>query len=164
MIRRVDVPWWAALLLSLAVVVLLLNVFSHRVFLMWLSPQCTYNVWIWGGAIQFEHHFVGCGTGTYPSYGFIAAEIPTGHWEGSWRFLPYSWKDAFAYHLEFPIYIPGVVLLAAALPSILLRTRRRQRRLLGLCEHCSYDLRGNTSGVCPECGTPIRKFDRKSEN
>ncbi len=22
----------------------------------------------------------------------------------------------------------------------------------GLCEHCGYDLRGNTSGVCPECG------------
>lgn len=23
------------------------------------------------------------------------------------------------------------------------------------CENCSYDLRGNVSGVCPECGQPI---------
>ena len=30
----------------------------------------------------------------------------------------------------------------------LLRTRR------GLCVHCGYDLRGNISGVCPECGKP----------
>jgi hypothetical protein len=26
----------------------------------------------------------------------------------------------------------------------------------GACRFCGYDLRGNTSGVCPECGTPIR--------
>ena len=23
------------------------------------------------------------------------------------------------------------------------------------CQHCGYDLSGNVSGVCPECGTPI---------
>ncbi len=23
------------------------------------------------------------------------------------------------------------------------------------CEHCGYNLRGNVSGVCPECGTPF---------
>lgn len=26
----------------------------------------------------------------------------------------------------------------------------------GYCKTCSYNLTGNTSGVCPECGTPIR--------
>jgi hypothetical protein len=36
-----------------------------------------------------------------------------------------------------------------------LRTRRlrRLRRQLGLCPACGYDLRGNVSGVCAECGT-----------
>ncbi len=23
------------------------------------------------------------------------------------------------------------------------------------CAHCGYSLRGNVSGVCPECGTPV---------
>lgn len=26
----------------------------------------------------------------------------------------------------------------------------------GKCRRCEYDLRGNVSGICPECGTPIR--------
>lgn len=25
-----------------------------------------------------------------------------------------------------------------------------------LCLHCGYELTGNTSGVCPECGESIR--------
>lgn len=29
------------------------------------------------------------------------------------------------------------------------------RRKSGLCESCGYDLTGNTSGTCPECGAKI---------
>ena len=25
----------------------------------------------------------------------------------------------------------------------------------GICPHCQYDLTGNVSGACPECGTPV---------
>jgi len=30
--------------------------------------------------------------------------------------------------------------------------RRRRRLKSGLCGKCGYDLTGNVSGVCPECG------------
>jgi hypothetical protein len=30
---------------------------------------------------------------------------------------------------------------------------RGTRGILGQCERCGYDLTGNVSGVCPECGT-----------
>ena len=50
------------------------------------------------------------------------------------------------------------VLATAALPAAAavrgaarLVARRRQARL-GLCRACGYDLRGNVSGACPECG------------
>jgi len=29
------------------------------------------------------------------------------------------------------------------------------RRITGLCPNCAYNLKGNVSGVCPECGTPV---------
>ena len=31
---------------------------------------------------------------------------------------------------------------------------RRRRRRRGLCITCGYNLEGNVSGVCPECGEP----------
>ncbi len=46
------------------------------------------------------------------------------------------------------------------LPIVLWINRRMRLRLLkekGLCVKCDYDLTGNVSGICPECGTPIEK-------
>jgi len=42
----------------------------------------------------------------------------------------------------------------AVLPIAWLRARRHWRPV-GHCRSCSYNLTGNTSGVCPECGNPI---------
>lgn len=48
-----------------------------------------------------------------------------------------------------------------ALPSFLLITivswlfwRREKGRHDPLCDDCGYDLRGSTTGICPECGHP----------
>ena len=32
---------------------------------------------------------------------------------------------------------------------------RRKRTAVGTCSACGYDLRGNRSGRCPECGRPL---------
>jgi hypothetical protein len=47
---------------------------------------------------------------------------------------------------------------AAALPpalGVVRRRRRRARAVPGACRNCEYDLTGNVSGVCPECGTQV---------
>ncbi|HSZ54660.1 MAG TPA: hypothetical protein VK797_03310 [Tepidisphaeraceae bacterium] len=56
------------------------------------------------------------------------------------------------------IVVPNclIVVLTAILPAVWLR-RRLSRLAFGVCPACSYNLTGNTSGVCPECGTPIPK-------
>jgi predicted RNA-binding Zn-ribbon protein involved in translation (DUF1610 family) len=36
-----------------------------------------------------------------------------------------------------------------------LRRWRHRRDRRGLCSKCEYDLTGNVSGVCPECGTAV---------
>ena len=54
---------------------------------------------------------------------------------------------------------PGFELCAVAWVAgvtwlLLHPVRVDKRRLrLGQCIHCGYDLAGNLSGVCPECGT-----------
>ena len=47
---------------------------------------------------------------------------------------------------------------------VMWRTKRRAarvelRRTNGLCVNCGYDLKGNVSGVCPECGEPVENSD-----
>jgi len=60
--------------------------------------------------------------------------------------------------LETPAWLP--VLLFSTYPIFsfvhgpLLRFRRLRR---GLCVKCKYDLEGNTSGTCPECGTATNR-------
>ena len=58
------------------------------------------------------------------------------------------------------------VLPAVAVPTVIVAVLwfrwdrphelRRQRRAMGLCVRCGYDLTGNVSGVCPECGNTVR--------
>lgn len=75
-----------------------------------------------------------------------------GHRVTSWLGFGYSNIDS-AY--IFPMWIVTVVF--AALP-VLREGRvvvRRLRHSTNRCPKCSYDLTGNESGVCPECGSPV---------
>lgn len=38
--------------------------------------------------------------------------------------------------------------------------RRRRRRARGCCVRCGYDLTGNVSGTCPECGARVKGHAR----
>jgi hypothetical protein len=62
-----------------------------------------------------------------------------------------------SYRLNFMWYIViALALLPLAWTVVATLSRRRRRILPGNCAHCGYNLTGNTSGVCPECGTPIQ--------
>ena len=55
--------------------------------------------------------------------------------------------------LACPLWMPAVAF--TVYPTIALirgPVRRSRRRRKGLCPDCAYDLTGNESGVCPECG------------
>ncbi len=64
-----------------------------------------------------------------------------------------------ACNVAIPMGLPAVVFGAypviAFIRAPLRRYRRRRRRKRGLCLTCGYNLTGNTSGVCPECGTRV---------
>ena len=49
--------------------------------------------------------------------------------------------------------LPGYALVVA---GVVIAVRRYTRKPPpGFCQNCGYNLRGNISGVCPECGTDI---------
>src|SRR3982751_1083471 len=48
----------------------------------------------------------------------------------------------------------GGLALVSVARSQLAWSRRRRLPPPPNCRRCGYSLRGNTSGVCPECGTP----------
>ena len=41
--------------------------------------------------------------------------------------------------------------------------RRQGRARTGRCKQCGYDLTGNVSGICPECGAPLRTGKGKGD-
>ncbi len=72
----------------------------------------------------------------------------------TWRIFMWwePWAGGRARHMEFPLWplAAGAGLVAAV--AWWLDPPRRPRP--GCCPACGYDLRGNVSGRCPECGTP----------
>ncbi|MCH8966496.1 MAG: hypothetical protein IID43_02365 [Planctomycetes bacterium] len=74
-------------------------------------------------------------------FSFSADVLPGGN-------PPYS-----HWFLAIPLWCP--IVLFAAYPTIAFirgPVRRRRRRKRGLCVKCGYDLTGNVTGVCSECG------------
>jgi hypothetical protein len=57
--------------------------------------------------------------------------------------------------VSIPAALPAACFAILPLSRLAAARRRRSRRATGLCPTCDYDLRGNESGVCPECGTAI---------
>jgi len=65
-------------------------------------------------------------------------------------------RNIRAVHVGVPLWILCVIF--GAYPTVMfLRgpVRRWNRRRRGRCARCGYDLSGNESGVCPECGSPV---------
>ena len=59
--------------------------------------------------------------------------------------------------VAIPLWAPAALLLISLALAIARRTHRQRRRLrTGLCIQCGYNLTGNESGICPECGRPTR--------
>ena len=81
-------------------------------------------------------------------------------------FDPVTKDDNFKFRRWRVSLWPIILLLVVSQLLLMRRTvfLPHRRRMRGMCTRCGYDLTGNTSGVCPECGTTIEARGAKQEN
>ena len=65
---------------------------------------------------------------------------------------PLSQTQIDTRYLGIPLWMPCICSIIAT--TLLYRFRYRALPI-GVCRVCGYDLTGNVSGICPECGEPI---------
>jgi len=106
-----------------------------------------------GGYIQF-----GCSKGLFffsgledcgfrpPWIWMNAADTP---------YMGWMWPEVTAYHRFLQVILPHWWLVSAATITTALFWRPGKHKIAGTCEVCDYNLTGNTSGVCPECGVTV---------
>lgn len=153
--RRWRVVKWAGLALStclLAALVLSLYCGISYSTGRW-TPRTTFS----GGVvrdIEDLHYFNLCDGGLFYHYSPIVQATLAFGWRLEARSSVLLTRSP-SYHVDrtlasfgLPLWIP---LLLAAVPTIVL-FRRDRRTPSHCCHSCGYDLTGNTSGTCPECG------------
>jgi hypothetical protein len=68
-----------------------------------------------------------------------------------------------AYSVVGPLWLAVLVLLLYPVATLIGRPLRRARRQRNrLCVQCGYNLTGNVSGRCPECGEAIRRIEKEA--
>ena len=101
----------------------------------------------------------------YLGFGWDGAWITVFKYPEEWEVISevsiHDWRDSLTFRLPFfettsedlRCFVPfWLLLLLTAIPTAWLWHRDRRRIRPGCCLRCGYDLTGNTSGVCSECG------------
>ena len=73
------------------------------------------------------------------------------------RFHDFAYRGAAVREVVVPLWLP---ILGSGLITALLAAVPSRRAARDLCTTCRYCLLGNTSGICPECGTAIPEKQR----
>ena len=70
-------------------------------------------------------------------------------------FVSRSRASHFQSQFSFPLWLPALLFAILPVHRYLTHIRRIRTRTQS-CISCGYNLTGNTSGTCPECGTTIQ--------
>ena len=140
--------------LVLSVMMLALWVFSVMFVSSYVPASGQWSVGTTSGRIVLDASPIqnpGWGyTPFYPHWKVYAAKEP---WtEFAQRLLGFGWPvKMITGQILIPVWL---LVVAVGFPTAILWWRDRRPKA-GLCEVCKYDLTGNVSGICPECGEAV---------
>ena len=153
---------WAGLVFTLSI--LLIGECTRNWDFGWFNADCSAGVYFaeaslyveWSATqVDLNEYLENPGFQMKPVYHRLNSSV-TGRiefWKGG---LCLSRIDSTSF-LQLPLWM--IFLLCTILTAGLFRRDNRKARLIfggACCEVCRYDLAGNVSGICPECGTPVR--------
>jgi hypothetical protein len=135
-----------------------------------VSKDTTLMLFVYHGVLSgVLHREVSQITGLVPRpYSVLGASIEW--WNVSVASLPRDPQGHYARLATLRVPLLLLVIVAACIPApwavlrAVRRVRRTRRRQRGYCVSCAYDLRGNVSGLCPECGTTVAEKDAVENN
>jgi hypothetical protein len=150
--------------------------FARRATLKWAATVlCALLAALWGLSFWFEvlcwdgagSPLVVLGKGTIkvsPDWQYAEWWMPTGftfdvHREAFWAPFTFWWPFRYAVSATCSVTVVPCWMLFSGpfFATVWLWYRGHARYRSGYCRRCGYDLTGNVSGRCPECGTEIRE-------
>ena len=150
--RRRKWRWWAKWAgLACCVAILFAFALSTQRRFLWGSPSGQYWVELVYGAV----YYVYSPHGPFPV--FVASGWHVLHYGGDWLDglqLDFRTRPlAGGRWVSIPLWMP---FLAIGIPTAVMFFLDRRRIPPNHCRKCGYNLTGNVSGVCPECGTQVK--------
>lgn len=115
-----------------------------------VTPRLVIVIEVWGGMwLHYENNYAAFERWNGP------VVDKTLHWQVVSVYKCATGNGYFRLDLGLDL-LPIAILLSVwpACAYTLARIRRAMRTRRGQCLECGYDLTGNVSGVCPECGKP----------
>lgn len=120
----------------------------------------TWAVTLWVGVTADTRHFHGGIGGGGFGFSVLAPTVSSEPGVSTWfpntvQWMPEAHRHPYRdvdFYMFIPFWCPLVVLLV---PTLIL-FRRVRAKPPGCCRSCGYDLTGNTTGTCPECGARDR--------
>lgn len=106
-----------------------------------------------------ENTFAGISNG---EFWFGGIGFTDGNWEFYWgepgdslEISALAIKGNYEVIIRIPLWLILTVVALLGVPFMVLGKRSRHDAGHPKCRRCGYDLTGNASGVCPECGMPM---------
>jgi hypothetical protein len=125
-------------------------VYTSHGCVVWIHPAAAQRS-LWKLASRFRPKDLGWGCGSFD--GLSTTWVPA---------AVYQKYPTGMIQVEFPLWPPVLLISIIVSWELFLRKTWRSWRFPNSCERCLYNLTGNTSDICPECGTPIDKEHNKS--